>query len=419
MHRPTEHPGHHPRHTPPGGPPPETADPAVLTALLARHGWRRHGPAAGPYSRWTPPDTPGTGARSRISLLVPENRTYPDSTDLLAEALTALQHSAAPSAPGILTALRTPLDEIHWQRDTPEPDAPAAAWAAQEHLRAGARALLLAAALATRSRTGYHGARHRRHAEARLARLLAGTTAGARELTTFLPVDPPTSPDRSADAAPGTDDGRPVTTALLRALSAARDATDHQRTTGRHDAFETAVEAGVCQELTEAIGKLVRGSGGIRITLHWAPAAGPPEGFAAHPEPVEFTPADLPVLREAGARYVRDEPPVPVHLTGVVLRMRREGQSGPGAVRLKVIAGADVPQIRAVLDEDDYRTAGHAHLLGLPVRMSGRLESKGGFRRLTDARDVMPVRVEDGERDRLLKSLHENLGFFEEACGGE
>ncbi|MEU5191053.1 hypothetical protein AB0G83_28455 [Streptomyces klenkii] len=417
MHRPTapdRQPGRPPRHTPPGGPPPETVDPAVLTALLARHGWRRSGAAAGTYSRWTPPDgaaVPARGRPARTSLLVPESRAYPDSTDLIAEALTALQHSAIPSAPDILTALRTPLDEIHWQRDTPDPDAPAAAWAAQEQLRSGARALLLAAALAARGRAGYHGARHRRHAEAALDRLLAGTAAGGRELTTFLPV--------GTSAAPGPDDGRLITTTLLRALCATRDATDHQRATGGCEAFEPAVEAGVCQELTEAIGKLVRGSGGIRITLHWAPAAGPPDGFAARPAPVEFTPGDLPVLREAGARYIRDEPPVTVRLTAVVLRMRREAQSGPGAVRLKVLAGADVPQIRAVLDEDDYRIAGHAHLVGLPVRMNGRLESKGGFRRLTGARDVMPVRVEDGERDRLLKSLHENLDFFGEACGGD
>ncbi|MGK5549887.1 hypothetical protein ACSNOH_35000, partial [Streptomyces sp. URMC 127] len=249
----------------------------VLTALLARHGWRRTGAAAGAYSRWTPPDTTGTrgrpGPAGRTSLLVPGSRAYPDSTDLIAEALTALRHSTAPSAPGILTALRTPLDEIHWERDTAEPAAPAAAWAAQEQLRSGARALLLAAAQAARSRAGYHGARHRRHAEAALDRLLAGTAAGSRELATFLPA--------GSGTAPGPDDGRLITTTLLRALCAARDATDHQRATGRHDAFAPAVEAGVCQELTDAIGKLVRGSGGLRVTVHWAPAAGPPAGFAA------------------------------------------------------------------------------------------------------------------------------------------
>jgi hypothetical protein len=29
------------------------------------------------------------------------------------------------------------------------------------------------------------------------------------------------------------------------------------------------------------------------------------------------------------------------------------------------------------------------------------------------------VQVDEEERDRLLKSLQENVDFFEEACGGE
>ncbi|NED89754.1 hypothetical protein G3I76_57985, partial [Streptomyces sp. SID11233] len=36
-------------------PDPARVDPAVLAVLLARHGWRRRGGAAGRYSRWTPP----------------------------------------------------------------------------------------------------------------------------------------------------------------------------------------------------------------------------------------------------------------------------------------------------------------------------------------------------------------------------
>jgi hypothetical protein len=374
---------HRPPDPTPGerNPPP---DPHVLGALLARHGWRRRGGVPGAYSRWTPPEGTAT------SVLVPESRAYPDSTDLLTEALTALEHSAAPSARDVLLSLRAPGDEIHWRREIPEPGVPAAAWAAQERLRSGARAMLLAAALASHGPAGYHGARHHRRAEAALDGLLAGPLPGGRELTVFLP-------------------GRPVTTALLRALYATRDATDHERATGRGEAFYAAVEAGVCQELTEAIITLVRGSAGLRIEVHWSPAAGPPEGFAPHPEPVEFTPGDLPVLREAGARYIRNEPSVPVRLTGEVVRMRRDDPAGPGVVRLRVLDGAEVPHVRVALDEDDYRIACHAHLVGVPVSMSGRLESRGGFRRLADAADVALVRVDEGERDRLLKSLHESL----------
>ncbi|MCC3770674.1 hypothetical protein, partial [Streptomyces sp. UNOC14_S4] len=335
------------------------------------------------------------------SLLLPESRGYPDSADLLAEALTALEHSPAPPARAILLSLRVPGDEIHWLRDVPDQGVPAAAWAAQERLRAGARAMLLAAALAAHERAGYHGARHRRRAETTLERLLVGPAPGGRELTVLLPVGHDTRDH----------DGRAVTTTLLRALHATRDATDYERATGGPEAFTAAVEAGVCQELTEAIGTLVRGSEGIRVELHWSPVVGPPEGFAAHPEPVEFSPGDLPVLRDAGARYVRDEPSVPVHLTGTVVRMRREHPAGPGTIRLRVLDGAEVAQVRVALGDEDYRLAGHAHLLGLPVRVGGRLESRGGFRRLADASGLTAVTVDNAERDRLLKSLQENPDF--------
>lgn len=368
-------------------PPADTPDPAVLGALLARHGWRRHGGASGRYGRWTPPGTTGT------SLLVPETAAFPDSADLLAEALTALERSAAPSARHVLIALRTPSDEIHWHRRIPEPGPPAAVWAAQERLRSGARALLLTGALATRGTAGYHGARHRRPAEAALAHLLVGPQHSARDLTVFAPV----GPDEPY--------GRPAVGALLRALHAARDATDYERATGRPEAFAAAVEAGVCRELTEALVALVGGSEGIRVQLEWAPAAGPPPGFGARPEPVEFSPGDLPVLREAGARYLRDEPPLPVRLTGTVVHLWRDAPGGPGTVQLRVIDGADVTEVRAEVDEDDYRIAGHAHLIGLPVRIVGRLESRGGFRRLTGAGGVLPVRVDEAERERLLKYL--------------
>lgn len=387
-------------------PRPDEVDPAVLGALLARHGWHRRGGAQGRYARWTPPgELPGT------SLLVPENRDFPDIDDLLGEALLALARSAAPSAREVLTGLAVPSDEIRWWREVPESLVPGsrggtAAWPAQERLRAAARATLLAGALAVRARAGYYGARHRRAAEASLERVLtgpAGAVSGGHQLTVFVPVE----------------DGRATTATLLRALYALRDAVDYRRTTGGMEAFDAAVAAGVSRELTEAVMALVQGTEGARMALEWSPAAGPPPGLSTRPEPVEFTPGDLPGLREAGARYVRDEPSVPVRVTGAVVRLGRAGPGGPGTVRLRVLAGADVAKLRIVLDEDDYRIAGHAHLVGLPIRVSGRLESRGGFRRLSGAAGVTPVRVDDAERDRLLKSLQENLDFFEEACGEE
>ncbi|MFH8938512.1 hypothetical protein [Streptomyces griseosporeus] len=382
----------------PRPPEPGDVDPAVLGALLARHGWRRRGGAPGRYGRWTPPG-PDTGT----SLLVPESRAFPDSEDLLGEALDALARGGTPAAREVLLSLAVPSDEVRWWRDVPDGPAGATSWTAQEQLRTAARRTLLAAALATRARAGFHGARHRRAAAALLEHVLVGAAEDGHALTAFVPVRA----------------GRPLAVRLHQALYAAREAVDYQRATGGMDAFDAAVEAGVSRELTEALITLVRGTEGARVAVAWAPAAGVPEDGTASTEPVEFSPGDLPALRAAGARYLHGEPSVPVRITGTVVRMRRSQPRGEGTVRLRVLAGAEVPHVRLTLDEEDYRIAGHAHLVGLPVRVDGRLESRGGFRRLTGVTEVVPVQVEEAERDRLVKELQENLDFFEGACGGD
>ncbi|WP_406141322.1 hypothetical protein [Streptomyces sp. NBC_01089] len=381
------------------GPDPARVDPAVLGALLGRHGWLRRGGAAGRYTRWTPPGPAGRGT----SVLVPDTRAFPDSDDLLAEALTALARCAAPSAREVLVALTVPSDEVRWSRETADDLSGVAPWTVQEQLRSAAHQMLTAGALASARTAGYHGARHGRQAGAVLDGVLAGPAPDGRGLTAFVPVEP----------------GRPAVVRLHHALHATREAVDYQRATGSMDAFDAAVRAGVSRELTEAVVALVRGTEGVSVALAWAPAAGVPEGCAARPEPVAFSPGDLPALRAAGARYVRSEPSLPVRVTGAVVRMRRSAPGGPGTVRLRVLAGAEVPYVRMVLDEEAYRIAGHAHLVGLPVRVQGRLESRSGFRRLTGAEGVVPVQVDEAERDRLMKALQENLDFFEEACAGE
>lgn len=371
----------------PAAPDPAKVDPVVLGALLRRHGWLRRGGAAGRYGRWTPPaGGPGT------SLLVPESRAFPDCGDLLEEALTALSRSAVPSAREVLYGLSVPSDEVRWDREIPPGPygfPSEAAWTAQEQLRSAARRLLLAGALADRARAGYYGARHRAKAERALDGVLVGPAPGARRLTAYVPVD----------------SGRGLATRLHHALHATREAVDYRRATGGMEAFDAAVAAGVSRELADALIALVRGTEGARIALAWAPAAGVPAGCAARPEPVEFSPGDLPVLREAAARYTRDEPAVQVGVTGAVVRMRRSAPGGGGTVRLRVLAGADVPYVRVALEEEAYGVAVHAHLAGLPVRVAGRLQRRGGFRRLTDASDVVPVLLDEVERDRLMKSL--------------
>jgi len=373
-------------------PDPAQVDPDVLLSLLARHGWCRRGRTEGRYSHWTPPDD----REPATSVLVPADRSFEDSTDLLEEALGALSRSAVPSAQAILAALLVPGDEIHWRRDTPGVGG-AVPWAAEAELRAAATEMLTAAAKAGRSRAAYFGARFDSYAAAFLERVLVvapGTGAGL--LTAYTPAP----------------DDRPAAKTLVRALGAMRDAVDFQRATGRADAFDDGVLHGVSRELVASVVRLVRGSEGVGIALAWSPAVGVPQGFGDR-QLLEFTPGDLPALEAAAERLERIEPPVDVELTGAVVRLKRQQPSGSGTVRLRVLSGAEVDEVRIRLDEAAYRAAVEAHLAGAPVRLRGRLERKGGFRRLSEPAGLVPVELDAAERERMLKTLRAG-----EAAGG-
>ena len=374
-----------PGDTEPPLPDPARIDPDVLLSLLTRHGWCRRGRDGGRYSRWTPPDD----REPATSLLVPADRGFEDSADLLEEAVGALSRSGVPSARAILAALLVPGDEIRWRRDTPGVGG-AVPWAAEADLRAAAAEMLVAAAKAARARAAYFGARF---------------DAGAAEfLDRVLVVAPGTGAGLLTAYAPAPDD-RPVTKTLVRALEAMRDAIDLQRTGGRSDAFDAGVLHGVSRELVGSVVRLVRGSEGVGITLAWSPAVGVPQDFGDRRLLLEFTPGDLPALEAAAERLERSEPAVDVELTGAVVRLKRLQPHGSGAVRLRVLSGAEVDEVRVRLDEESYRTAVRAHLAGVPVRLRGRLERKGGFRRLSDPAGLVPVELDAAERARMLKAL--------------
>ncbi|CQR65035.1 Conserved Hypothetical Protein [Streptomyces leeuwenhoekii] len=57
---------------------------------------------------------------------MPVGRAFPDSDDLLAEALHALSRSGTPGAREIFLALTRPGDEVRWWRETPAGPADAA-----------------------------------------------------------------------------------------------------------------------------------------------------------------------------------------------------------------------------------------------------------------------------------------------------
>jgi hypothetical protein len=84
-----------------------------------------------------------------------------------------------------------------------------------------------------------------------------------------------------------------------------------------------------------------------------------------------------------------------------------------------VLSGADVDEVRVRLGEADYRTAVESHLAGVPVRLRGRLEPKGGFRKLSLPSTLVPVELDAAERDRMLKALRLRVGGPAAGEGGE
>ncbi|MFD7902354.1 hypothetical protein ACFVSN_20260 [Kitasatospora sp. NPDC057904] len=367
----------------PGGglPDPATVDPAVLATLLARHGWVRRGGPAARYGRWTPPDDdPGT------SLLVPAGDGFDDAVDLLTDAVTALSRSHSPSARSILLALSVPGDELRWHRDVPGP-AGTAPWEDAERLGRAARAMLAAGAKAGRTRAAYFGARLDTWADDFLDRVLV-VEQGAG-LTAYTPAP----------------EGRAAVTTLVRALEALRDAVDYRRVSGGPEAFENAVQAGVSRELVQSVEELVRGATAARLAVAWSAAAGTPGGFGERRVVLDFSPGDLPALAEAAELLERIEPAVAVTVVGVVVRLKRADPTGPGTVRLRILGGAEVRELKVRLPDPDYRLAAEAHLAGVPVRVAGRLESRGGFRRLTRPQGLELCGWDEGDRERLLKGL--------------
>lgn len=370
----------------PALPDPAAVDPAVLATLLARHGWVRRGGPTARYGRWTPPgdSDPGT------SVLVPAGGGFDDAVDLLADAVTALSRSHTPSARSILLALTVPGDEIQWRRE--QPGVPGAVtWEGEERLHEAARAMLSAAAKAARTRAAYFGARLDGWAGDFVQRALVVGPATAGGLTAYTPAP----------------EGRAAVTTLVRALEAMRDAVDYRRVSGGLEAFENAVQSGVSRELVEAVQQLVRGATGAQVSVAWSAAVGTPGGFGDRRIALEFSPGDLPALEEAAGLLERIEPAVAVTVVGVVVRLKRGGPAGPGSVRLRVLSGAEVAEVKVRLDDRDYRLAAEAHLTGVPVRVGGRLERRGGFRRLARPHGLELVRLEDAERERLLKTLGE------------
>ena len=209
MHRPIDEPVRpdpagtppDPGHDGPATPTPPRSTPPSSAPCCDRHGWQRRGGAAGRYGRWTPP---GHRPAAAPACSCPRAAAFPDSEDLLGEALTALARSAAPVRPRGAgrprrAQRRDPLVARRARRARPG----AAAWTvAGAAARGRPRRCCSPARSPPAARAGYYGARHRRPAAgAPWTASSSGAAPGGRSLTAFVPVDH--GPRRRRTALPG------------------------------------------------------------------------------------------------------------------------------------------------------------------------------------------------------------------------
>jgi hypothetical protein len=215
-----------------------------------------------------------------------------------------------------------------------------------------------------------------------MKRVLAGpTTEGSYVLSVLVPVPPRVVPDE--DSVLFEIDNEPyeraVTAGLYDGLASTRaaavEAIDADR---RVQPFLDRVGAGVSANLCEAIVALAGEEGaGLEASFAWAVDRPRPDPVSR----ITFESNLVPVLKEAATdmRLLMPEPDV--LLCGVVTRLHRESNSGPGDITVAgiVVGDADQQMKHATINlaESDYDAAITAHGDGLEIRVSGLLVRRG------------------------------------------
>jgi len=170
---------------------------------------------------------------------------------------------------------------------------------------------------------------------------------------------------------------RRVTSKLVMALSAARDAADTvvQGSEG-YGAFDDAVEAGVSANLCDAVARIGTESAGanVQIGVEWASSR--PATVRA-PSGVSFDSAELPVVREAVA-YLRQLGPFDSEMVaGIVSRLTREKDDEIGTIVIEGEARGEKRKVHVELPDDQYDLAVQAHKTRRPIMIRGTLYKRG------------------------------------------
>ena len=226
---------------------------------------------------------------------------------------------------------------------------------------------------------------------------LGPTMEGSYILTVYIPIPPLIGQLAiEADGASFPEMEQPyerkVSLSLRRSASEAVDAADEViRLGGGMKSFTQRVQHGVNANLCEALSGISGGSPEpVDIDFSWA-VSRPVEPS----KPLVITANHRAVLKEAAQELRAQTPAENVRVVGAVVRLHREGSTGPGEVSIAGIVEGDLnDKLRRVwfdLPDESYGVATQAHKQGSTVAVTGTLLRRGNRYQLHDPSDFYVI----------------------------
>lgn len=340
--------------------------PSALSAYARTSGWTRHENYRTHSDTYIGKDLP--------EIIVPRTEDLGDYASVVARLIDVFAEVAQKDALTVYRSLVTTNFDVIRLRSGQGPDG-SVRLADGVDLISGAHDLLLATACSLDQPGPVHRPGANQSAKDLLEKVRLGQTDhGSFVVTILAPVAPPSMPGLFQGIDPDPPDERRLTVHLMKALAAARLATD-RCAKGVEDAFGEEVENGVSANLCGALSKMIGAFPTLDVSVSWAST----RPVAVEHRTVQFVQTDAPLLTDGAASLRRHAARVDVRLLGHVKHLRREATEKHGTIRLNTVVdpGQQPRSVSALLERKDYEQAVQAHKERAQVVVSGDLERLG------------------------------------------
>jgi len=371
----------------------EALRPLEMAAYLRSHGWREAQVVPGKGSIWS------TGANGNtFEILLPLNHNLADYLTRLHQALETLALAEGRPPTQVWEDLTTSgADIVRAAVQRPDAEDGTLPLGAGVGLVDSTRDLMLAAACAAVRPRPYYATRKPNQALEYVSRLRLGQTGRGSYVVTILSRVP-----QGMQPAGGTElfgqveepFDRRATATLARALEAVQGAAERTAATGRLDAFQAAIAAGVSANLCQAlVGMAGEGDAvqGLQFDFSWSPIRPVLEPL---PRRVRVLADALPIIREAGRILQETSPQEEFVLRGMVVRLDRPKGAEVGTVGIVAYIDGRPRRVNVELRGAEYDQAIRAHQERLPVVCTGELVREGRGLVLRNPRDFGVEAVE-------------------------